>query len=71
LTFTDGDTIVAEGDEADNFFVIADGEIAVTRRTPEGQEIELAVLGPGQFFGEGRDPSRRRGERPPSALSAT
>ncbi|HEX8857299.1 MAG TPA: redoxin domain-containing protein [Thermoleophilaceae bacterium] len=47
-----GDTIVAEGDPADRFYVIAKGEVAVTRRGPEGQEIELATLGPGQFFGE-------------------
>jgi peroxiredoxin 2/4 len=52
LTFADGDTIVAEGDAADRFFVIANGEVSVTRRTPEGEEIELATLGPGQFFGE-------------------
>jgi alkyl hydroperoxide reductase subunit AhpC len=52
LTFVDGDTIVAEGDSADRFYVIAHGEVAITRRTPEGEEIELATLGPGQFFGE-------------------
>jgi peroxiredoxin (alkyl hydroperoxide reductase subunit C) len=52
LTFAEGDTIVAEGDSADRFFVIAQGEVAVTRRTAEGEEIELATLGPGQFFGE-------------------
>jgi CRP-like cAMP-binding protein len=28
------------------------GEVAVTRRTPEGEEIELATLSAGQFFGE-------------------
>lgn len=47
-----GATIVAEGEEADSFYVIAEGEVAVTRRSPEGQLVELAVLGPGQFFGE-------------------
>ena len=47
-----GETIVAEGDAADRFYVIAQGEVAVSRRSPEGQEIELATLGPGQFFGE-------------------
>ena len=52
LWYSDGVSIVAEGDAADRFFVIAKGEVAVTRRTPEGEEIELAVLGPGQFFGE-------------------
>jgi peroxiredoxin (alkyl hydroperoxide reductase subunit C) len=52
LTFADGDTILAEGDAADRFFVIAKGEVAVSRRSAEGEQIELATLGPGQFFGE-------------------
>jgi peroxiredoxin (alkyl hydroperoxide reductase subunit C) len=47
-----GETIIAEGDAADRFYVIARGEVAVSRRSPEGEEIELATLGPGQFFGE-------------------
>jgi peroxiredoxin (alkyl hydroperoxide reductase subunit C) len=52
LSFSAGETIVAEGDPAEHFYVIARGEVAVTRRTPEGEVIDLAVLGPGQFFGE-------------------
>jgi peroxiredoxin (alkyl hydroperoxide reductase subunit C) len=47
-----GDTIIGEGDPADRFYVIARGEVAVSRRGAEGKEIELATLGPGQFFGE-------------------
>jgi alkyl hydroperoxide reductase subunit AhpC len=47
-----GETIIAEGDAADRFYVIARGEVVVSRRTPEGEEIQLATLGPGQFFGE-------------------
>jgi alkyl hydroperoxide reductase subunit AhpC len=52
VSYSDGDTIVAEGEDANRFYVIAQGEVAVTRRTPEGEEIELATLSPGQFFGE-------------------
>ena len=52
VSYSDGDTIVAEGDDANRFYVIAQGEVAVTRRTSEGEQIELATLGPGQFFGE-------------------
>lgn len=47
-----GETIIDEGDSADRFFVIERGEVSVGRRSPEGAEIELATLGPGQFFGE-------------------
>jgi CRP-like cAMP-binding protein len=32
--------------------VIEEGEVAVSRQSPEGDKIELATLGPGQFFGE-------------------
>jgi alkyl hydroperoxide reductase subunit AhpC len=52
VSYVDGDTIVAEGEDANRFYVIARGEVAVTRRTPEGEKIELASLRPGQFFGE-------------------
>ena len=50
--FADRETIVAEGDDANRFFVIVQGEVAVTRYSPEGEPIELGRLGPGQFFGE-------------------
>jgi peroxiredoxin 2/4 len=52
VSYSDGDTIVAEGEDANRFYVIAQGEVAVTRRTPEGEEIDLGSLSPGQFFGE-------------------
>jgi sulfate-transporting ATPase len=52
MSFGEGDTIIAEGDAADRFFVIERGEVVVSRRTPEGDEIQLETLGPGRFFGE-------------------
>ena len=52
VSFAAGDTIVAEGDPADRFYVITRGEVAISRRTPEGDEVKLATLGRGQFFGE-------------------
>ena len=52
MSFAEGDTIIAEGDPADRFYVITRGEVAISRRTPEGEEMKLAALGRGQFFGE-------------------
>ena len=52
MSLAAGDAIVSEGDVADRFYIIARGEVEVTRRSPEGDEIQLATLGPGQFFGE-------------------
>jgi alkyl hydroperoxide reductase subunit AhpC len=52
VSFELGETIVAEGDLADRFFVITKGEVAISRRGPDGDEVKLARLGRGQFFGE-------------------
>ena len=52
VSFAAGDTIVAEGDPADRFYVIASGEVTISRRGPDGDELKLATLGRGQFFGE-------------------
>jgi peroxiredoxin (alkyl hydroperoxide reductase subunit C) len=52
LSFAADEEIIAQGDAADRFYVIEEGEVAVSRQSPEGEQIELATLGPGQFFGE-------------------
>jgi Cyclic nucleotide-binding domain len=52
LRFPAGETVVREGDSADRFYIIKEGEVAVTRRDRAGREAALATLGPGQFFGE-------------------
>jgi len=52
VSFAAGDTIVAEGDPADRFYVIAQGEVTISRRGPGGEQVKLATLGRGQFFGE-------------------
>jgi peroxiredoxin (alkyl hydroperoxide reductase subunit C) len=52
LSIAPGETILAEGDPADRFFVITKGEVAISRRGSAGTEIKLARLGTGQFFGE-------------------
>jgi uncharacterized RDD family membrane protein YckC len=44
--------VVRQGDLADNFYIIARGQASVTHRDPSGREVELATLGPGEFFGE-------------------
>jgi NADH:ubiquinone reductase (H+-translocating) len=48
-----GDWIFQQGEPATNFFVIDKGEVDVVRRGKDGAPDEvLAVLGPGDFFGE-------------------
>jgi CRP-like cAMP-binding protein/cytochrome P450 len=46
-----GATVIREGDAADRFYVIAEGCAVVTRRAA-GRPVELARLGPGEYFGE-------------------
>ncbi|MDF0676996.1 MAG: FAD-dependent oxidoreductase [Nitrospira sp.] len=47
-----GDLIFAEGEPAMSFYVIEQGEVEVLRLDPTGQQQLMAVLGPGEFFGE-------------------
>jgi len=52
LQFAAGDAIVRQGDPADRFYIITQGEVTVTRQDRSGKEVQIATLGPGQFFGE-------------------
>ncbi len=47
-----GDVIVREGDEADAFYVLTAGRARVVKQGADGQEVTLAMLGPGDTFGE-------------------
>jgi ABC-type lipoprotein export system ATPase subunit len=47
-----GAIVFSEGDPADRFFIIIRGAFEVVRRRADGSENVVAMLGPGQFFGE-------------------
>lgn len=47
-----GDVIVTQGDAGDAFYVLARGQVKVTRVDDEGTAHELATLGEGSIFGE-------------------
>ena len=47
-----GEVLFREGDDGDRVYVVADGKIKLGRTAPDGRENLLAVLGPGQMFGE-------------------
>lgn len=47
------DDVIFHADESgDVFCLIRDGQVKVTMISPEGKEIILSLLGPGDFFGE-------------------
>jgi CRP-like cAMP-binding protein len=47
-----GETIFREGEEPGAMFVVLGGEMEVTKRSRGGMEARVAVLGPGDWFGE-------------------
>ena len=47
-----GSVVVKQGDAADRFYVIVGGEAEVVSEYAEREEIVLARLGPGEYFGE-------------------
>ena len=51
-SFGEGDTIVREGDAGLSLFLIEAGSVSVQTQDPSGQQVLLAQLGPGEFFGE-------------------
>ncbi|HEY3312189.1 MAG TPA: DUF1003 domain-containing protein [Anaerolineales bacterium] len=52
LKFRSGQTITREGETGNLFHVITEGEVQVTIRDADGNDIVLNDLGPGGFFGE-------------------
>ncbi len=47
-----GDVIVREGEDADAFYVLTAGRARVVKLGADGQDVALAMLGPGDSFGE-------------------
>src|SRR5450631_2090362 len=45
--------VYEQGSPADSVFYIQDGKAKVTVTSEQGKEAVVAVLGPGDFFGEG------------------
>ena len=45
--------VYRQGDPADSVFYIQTGKVKVTVISPQGKEAVVAILGPGDFFGEG------------------
>jgi CRP/FNR family transcriptional regulator, nitrogen oxide reductase regulator len=46
-----GAALFEQGDDADRFFVLADGRLKVTQVTPDGQQVVVRYIGPGEMFG--------------------
>lgn len=47
-----GAMLFRAGDAGDSMYLIEDGKVQISMRSSDGEELILAVLGPGDFFGE-------------------
>ncbi|MFI2753648.1 Crp/Fnr family transcriptional regulator [Cellulomonas sp. P22] len=52
IEVTRGEVLFHEGEPGDRLFVIRSGKIKLGRRSNDGRENLLAILGPGEMFGE-------------------
>lgn len=46
-----GSTFFREGDPASTFFVVTSGSVKLTQLTPEGHQVVMRLIGPGDAFG--------------------
>ena len=47
-----GEVLFHEGDAGDRLYIVTDGKIKLGRTSSDGRENLLAIMGPGQMFGE-------------------
>jgi thioredoxin reductase (NADPH) len=52
LVFAPGDLVLREGDPADRFFMVIKGQAEATQRGPDGSQVVINRIGPGDYFGE-------------------
>ena len=52
VRFGKGDVVFAEGSDGDRLYVVSDGKMKLGHAASDGRETLLAVMGPGDMFGE-------------------
>ncbi len=51
-TLRRGDVLFTEGDEPDQLYIVTTGRIAIANRSIDGRESVVALMEPGDLFGE-------------------
>ncbi|MFH1351265.1 MAG: cyclic nucleotide-binding domain-containing protein [Pseudomonadota bacterium] len=51
-SFKEGDALVEQGDSGRGLYIIVSGKVKIVKETVSGDQLEIAILGPGEFFGE-------------------
>jgi CRP/FNR family cyclic AMP-dependent transcriptional regulator len=65
-SYAPGEILFHEGDIGRALFILESGRVEVSRQTPEGGTLQIAILNPGDYFGE----MSLLDERPRSATAA-
>lgn len=47
-----GESVFRQGDSGSDLYIVRDGLVRVLVQSPDGTDVEVAELGPGDFFGE-------------------
>ena len=50
--FRSGHTVFVEGEPGDRLYIVISGKVKIGRRSPDGRENLLTILGPSDMFGE-------------------
>ncbi|MFD0981864.1 Crp/Fnr family transcriptional regulator [Tropicimonas aquimaris] len=66
--YEEGATIFREGHEAERFYLLLDGYLRVIRTTPDGEQIIVLHISPGQLFGIAK--ALQRSTYPATAVAA-
>lgn len=64
-----GEAVFRQGQDADQFYVLLHGRLRVTQVTPEGQQIIVRMVNPGDLFGIAK--ALRRADYPGTAMAVT
>jgi small-conductance mechanosensitive channel/CRP-like cAMP-binding protein len=52
LSFAPGELIVRQGDAGDSMYIVISGQVAINYAGKDGSDIQVAIVSPGEFFGE-------------------
>jgi CRP-like cAMP-binding protein len=52
VAFPPGHTVFAEGDPGDRLYIVISGKVKIGRRSPDGHDSLLTILGPSEMFGD-------------------
>ncbi|MBL8577257.1 MAG: Crp/Fnr family transcriptional regulator [Mesorhizobium sp.] len=69
LRVPDGSAVFEQGEEAHSFFVLLDGRVRVVKTTPDGQQVTMRYIVPGELLGIAQ--ALGRTDYPASAVAVT